>query len=387
MQKLTISKDELRCHKKYFYGHAVINLRKMRKEIRGHTAVSRRQRKFLAFCLYYRKRLAVGSPDQLRKLQEIIDQNYKDIQGNKRFRKRLYDAFGYDHFSCSNIGGEVLKRAKIKAGKSPGAKYDDKKILDALFDELDCFDTEVSNEVRSKIKRTAGGMTKDVLEMIISEILVTALQKKQVSVKSLSEWNPYIMQLHRKERTCPYCNRQFITPLYSENRKVRADLDHFYSKDKYPWFSMSIYNLVPCCKFCNSSLKGTKEFALSDKTPYEISIDDLAEFKYRPTRKLNVEFREKDSAVLRYKEIFKTEELYQSHGNIAQDLLAQARRYPRSRIRTITDTRLITEKELYRLIIGKTSTAAKISEEPLSKFKRDMVKEIWGIHVLMMVEE
>ncbi|MDE6925868.1 MAG: hypothetical protein K2P59_11525 [Acetatifactor sp.] len=69
--------------------------------------------------------------------------------------------------------------------------------------------------------------------------------------------------------------------------------------------------------------------------------------------------QEKSNAVCRYKEIFKLEELYQSHGNIAQDLLAQRHRYPSGRINKIMDTGRITEKELYQLIMGKTSTMKK----------------------------
>ena len=45
------------------------------------------------------------------------------------------------------------------------------------------------------------------------------------------------------------------------------------------------------------------------------------------------------------------------------------------------------EQELYKFIIGKISTKEKILEEPLNKFKRDLVREIFGEEILKMVEE
>ncbi|MEM5682767.1 hypothetical protein AAHB64_01575 [Bacillus toyonensis] len=82
-------------------------------------------------------------------------------------------------------------------------------------------------------------------------------------------------------KSCPYCNRQYITPMYSENGKVRADLDHFYNKAKYPYFSISIFNLVPSCKFCNSSLKGTEDFEYNTNlSPYEDGFGDRLKFSF-----------------------------------------------------------------------------------------------------------
>lgn len=50
-------------------------------------------------------------------------------------------------------------------------------------------------------------------------------------------------------RTCPYCNRAFIGSV--KNNKLGVQLDHFYSKSKYPFFAVSLYNLIPCCSSCN----------------------------------------------------------------------------------------------------------------------------------------
>ena len=79
MQKLTISRDELICHKKYFYENVVDNLNQMKEKYKKGALVSRKQWKFLSLCLYYKKQLAIGKPYQLRKIQQIIGKKYADI--------------------------------------------------------------------------------------------------------------------------------------------------------------------------------------------------------------------------------------------------------------------------------------------------------------------
>lgn len=80
-----------------------------------------------------------------------------------------------------------------------------------------------------------------------------------------------LSSLHIK--CCPYCNRQYITVWNDEKNKPHstADLDHFYQKDTYPLFALSLFNLVPSCQICNSRMKGSKKIATL--YPYEEGMD------------------------------------------------------------------------------------------------------------------
>lgn len=49
---------------------------------------------------------------------------------------------------------------------------------------------------------------------------------------------------------CPYCNRNYIIN-FDENGKTTAELDHFFSKSKYPYLAICVYNLIPSCHTCN----------------------------------------------------------------------------------------------------------------------------------------
>lgn len=76
---------------------------------------------------------------------------------------------------------------------------------------------------------------------------------------------------------CPYCNREYIMTIKSG--KVKAQLDHYYPKKKYPYLALSIFNLVPCCSICNtakSNLDTVKDpilYPYEDEFGYDISFD------------------------------------------------------------------------------------------------------------------
>lgn len=401
MQKLIISRDELRRHKKYFDENIVVRLEKMKEDQKKKTWRSREKWKFIKLCLYYKKCLAIGKPRKLQQIEDIISKKYaKFLENNKEFKEQIEDAFAYDKFSCLNVGVETVERAKQKAGLPKSVSYNDKKVLKELLDELENCSKTLKEAFQAKLDQYKHKtLKKENLVSILSEILVTYMMKNEIPVSLLPEWNPYLLQYSRKVRTCPYCNRQYITPFYSENGKVRADLDHFLPKSKYPYFSMSIYNLVPCCKFCNSSLKGTREFSSMTEKPfeisvYEISIDDMAEFCYWTGSKKMIRFDVKkigveaeENAVQIYKDMFKIEELYNYHQNEAEDILEKHIKYSSQRIKDLVSSGLISEKELYQLIWAKVSKKEKILEEPLNKFKRDIVKKILGENGLHMLEE
>lgn len=56
----------------------------------------------------------------------------------------------------------------------------------------------------------------------------------------------------RKVDVCPYCGRQKTVMAEETDRPdSKPPIDHFLPKSKYPFLAMSVYNLIPCCTFCN----------------------------------------------------------------------------------------------------------------------------------------
>lgn len=83
-------------------------------------------------------------------------------------------------------------------------------------------------------------------------------------------------------KTCPYCNRQYITSWTDDkNGKTTADLDHFYPKSLFPLFALSAFNFIPSCHICNSLMKG--DLYYETIYPYEGSAKSEVGFNIRLT--------------------------------------------------------------------------------------------------------
>lgn len=78
--------------------------------------------------------------------------------------------------------------------------------------------------------------------------------------KKSGEWNAYTLLEKSKYHICPYCNQSFAFTVVTKHKSFRPTLDHFYSKDLYPFLAISLNNLVPSCYTCNSNLKGASDF-------------------------------------------------------------------------------------------------------------------------------
>ena len=87
--------------------------------------------------------------------------------------------------------------------------------------------------------------------------------------------------------TCPYCNDRSVEivkknypSLTGKEHIAYFDLDHFYPKSLYPFFTLSFFNLIPSCHICNSSEKRDLDFSINTNVhPYYDSFDDMYDFK------------------------------------------------------------------------------------------------------------
>ena len=76
---------------------------------------------------------------------------------------------------------------------------------------------------------------------------------------------------------CPYCNRNYIN---SRKNHIGANFDHYYDKDTYPFFALTLGNLIPCCATCNRIKKNeTYKFCpfdleSKDEVLFKVSLDE-----------------------------------------------------------------------------------------------------------------
>ncbi|TCQ93879.1 MULTISPECIES: hypothetical protein [Yersiniaceae] len=89
-----------------------------------------------------------------------------------------------------------------------------------------------------------------------------------------------------KARSCPYCNQSYAFTVRSQKKGFRPTLDHFFPQGSYPHLALSLYNLVPACSICNSSLKGQINFY---KKPHlhPLFDDESIEFSLETTKSRN----------------------------------------------------------------------------------------------------
>ena len=202
-------------------------------------------------------------------------------------------------------------------------------------------------------------------------------------------------------KVCPFCNREYIFKFedkINEEARIIASLDHYYDKDTYPFLSVSIFNLIPCCHICNSKFKHTKNFY--DKKhlhPYEDSFNEKAKFSQffnnvdEKNKKFSLLSKERISLTLKPLDIkdrvtqntidtFRLETLYQEHKDIVLELIQKREIYPDSYIDDLfhqyEGTLFKNREDVLRHITGGFIEDKDINKRPLSKLIKDISEEL-----------
>lgn len=218
-----------------------------------------------------------------------------------------------------------------------------------------------------------------------------------------NRWNAYQFTEELQVSVCPYCGTQFIFT-YSDDTsgKTRPTLDHFFDKSKHPYLAVSLYNLVPCCKVCNSDMKGQRAMNLEDYySPYEKNIVECLKVKVDVinTRSNNevvdyydafiggnnnfdIKFTATSNDEMIMKkisgnvEMFKLEEIYNEfHKPYVRSIMKKAHIYNQAYLNYLRDS--------YGLIFSseedlRESAYPKVEEDPFSilgKMTRDIIQE------------
>lgn len=209
-----------------------------------------------------------------------------------------------------------------------------------------------------------------------SEIKYKGLPSKKINIELLKA---------QKNKVCPYCNENYIT-----NRDQRAghQLDHFYSKQIYPIFALSIYNLIPSCSACNL-MKSENDLELSP-------FDDLFDFEnisitYIPKSMDYLYDEDEFDICFMYdgendKEIFKSNRkylrldyAYENHKDYLIELMRKGQIYNREAISNLLGSfpeMFSSEFDVLQIVYANYLDYSELNQRPLSKMTRDYLKEI-----------
>ncbi len=184
--------------------------------------------------------------------------------------------------------------------------------------------------------------------------------------------------------------------IINEPHQYHITLDHIFSQEEYPFFSISPFNLVPVCTRCNS-IKSDKIFPYSYYLyPFEYSFHDIAHFEFyfknveclsKPKAgsiivKLvpNDPLDDKDEIFLKAKHICNLlgikDRISQGHSDYICEILMKCIEYPRDYIFTLRESPYnISYKDIQRLIFGNYTTQENINKRPLAKVTIDMIRQ------------
>ncbi|WP_256080456.1 hypothetical protein [Massilia sp. YIM B04103] len=195
----------------------------------------------------------------------------------------------------------------------------------------------------------------------------------------LCQKSPYVL--------CPYCQQNFaFTVIGEDNNSFRPTLDHFYSKARYPYLAITLYNLVPCCHVCNSFLKGEVNFfhrqhlhPLEDKESLHFCFDEIEYLNIQKSdgKRYEVNLRPAvGEKAFNSAKLFLLPERYAIHSAMLNTFIENMQIYDEVKTEFLKDTfgisRLFTERSALNFDIDN------YQNELLGKVKKDLYEQLRG---------
>lgn len=205
-------------------------------------------------------------------------------------------------------------------------------------------------------------------------------------------------------KTCVYCNTQYaLTVRHNKQTKMLFHLDHFFPKSVYPWLSLSLYNLIPCCASCNMS-KSDNPYRLTENIhPYVDCLDNIA--KYEADKKSLTDFlldinknehqiqlnlilrnayifdRAAQIKLENYNNDFKTKTQYKQFNDVVAETYLKALYHNKHRRKELIqffekqNKGTLNDELINRFIIGNYTDEKDLLKRPLAKMMRDISKD------------
>ncbi|KOP38487.1 MULTISPECIES: HNH endonuclease [unclassified Flavobacterium] len=307
--------------------------------------------------------------------------------------KNIDEAFKFHYIEVSKLFNDIITNGYINRGRPSVKKFLPKCFLRFLSNN---FDTIISGEpellINLHLEYERLGLVNEDKELV-----------KDFMIKTGYDNFNNITFLEKMEiDTCVYCNKNYTLSI--SKMHARAQLDHWFPKDKFPILALSFYNLIPSCQSCNH-LKGNCELIIkqiiekNDATKAEILLwlenallemnhpymkSENFQFTWFFDNSLNnskTEFRVKDKKTRETLKFNRTKEIYNAHSNKElRDLLDLRSKYSKNYLDILLNKTFshlsISEEEAYRMIFGIEIIEEDYHKRPFSKFKHDIIKEL-----------
>ena len=205
------------------------------------------------------------------------------------------------------------------------------------------------------------------------------LYEKQLSGKE--KLKKQFFNLFENINVCPYCNRNFINPIYKENsvgtdnKNQSPDIEHFFPKSIYPFLSLSISNLLPSCTFCNKIKSDVDTYKHNCLSPYEVKNSDFKfDFSLALNQAKKVKLTSKPDC--KNSEILHLESLYNEvHRKYINDIFDDILKYPRTYKDSLKKKFKLNESD-YKELFRNYHDEKDFNKQPLSKMTKDLYNQI-----------
>lgn len=193
-------------------------------------------------------------------------------------------------------------------------------------------------------------------------------------------------------KACVYCNSQFTLSVKPVSKGFSGlfDVDHYLSKHKHPWMSISLFNLNPSCAPCNRRKSfNDVEFSLyldkiPEKSDFSFKLDPYGKAKFlisKDAQVLSCNFKEivPPTGKKKFNDVFHIQTLYNTQVDLMEELMLKSQIYDEN-FKNILKESLArvgaTEKSIERIILGNYALEEEIHKRPLSKFLQDLAKQL-----------
>lgn len=317
---------------------------------------------------------------------DVCPEFYKEFISNFEKKINKYKSNGY--IGKGNKKEYLLPQTKeilgyllAKSKKAP-TKSNLWELLDCQANELRTYADKLCNRYTS-LKKMDDGVFKQIKKIFVDNAYSSDF-KKDYFIKYLDV------------KVCPYCNRSFIECIDKDDKSapIKGQIDHFYSKEKYPYLALSRFNLIPCCSDCNGV--GGKFMADADEykliNPYLLEDTDGIQFKMELSRSrfanfekcvnsIRIKVEEANQSGLEQNiKVFHLQEIYQSHCDIAAEIYLKGKlkmpsTYRQKIVAMLKPIISITEHDFNQLVLGIEDNPKNFKNKALSKFKADLAKD------------
>lgn len=291
---------------------------------------------------------------------------------------------------------EFAKRSKARIGKLIHPKStleDEHNYLKLLHNRLPELVKEGPEQIEKRIVEFESIIPNCVMKSAnkskFREAILQALDYEKMRSEILSD---FFGELEIK--ACVYCNSMLTVAVENVDGVTRARLqaDHFHSKSKYPFLSISLYNLYPVCGPCNNVKSAndvqfelyTSDVNKTKVSDYKFEIPRAGISKYIITRNANdllIEFHEPkvSNPAKSFNELFDINGIYNTQKDLAEELIIKARIYnkPYKNFLIKTFPRLFNNSNLSnRVLVGNYCNPEDIHKRPMAKFTQDIAKQL-----------